>query len=235
MRTRTVARSLQAVVAEGVGVTVLALEGPAVQVHRGTGVVRDLHPLLVQQAGQAGVTASSSGVPRRRGSGIHPPQLGKTRVTCCGSGSGQAEARSSQRRSRSPVGWPRTNSAPVSAWQRITRSECRPPRISTGRSRKGEAGVPRRRRHRSRSASWSGPGVTDLRRSGPPDWYEEMHERQHKAHSSHRIRVEHGIAHLKNWHALARHLGRREHMDDTAQAIAPPSLRCPAANRARAR
>ncbi|XHM65318.1 transposase family protein [Streptomyces nigra] len=36
------------------------------------------------------------------------------------------------------------------------------------------------------------------------DWYEEMYERQRKAHSSRRIRVEHGIAHLKNWRALAR-------------------------------
>lgn len=53
-----------------------------------------------------------------------------------------------------------------------------------------------------------------------PDWYEEMHERRRKAHSSRRIRVEHGIAHLKNWPALTRHLGRREHMDDTVQAIA---------------
>ncbi|WP_327166826.1 transposase family protein [Streptomyces zaomyceticus] len=53
-----------------------------------------------------------------------------------------------------------------------------------------------------------------------PDWYEEMHERQRKAHSSRRIRVEHGIAHLKNWRALARHHGRREHMTDTIQAIA---------------
>ncbi|MEU0103564.1 transposase family protein, partial [Streptomyces sp. NPDC006267] len=53
-----------------------------------------------------------------------------------------------------------------------------------------------------------------------PDWYGEMHERQRKAHSSRRIRVEHGIAHLKNWRALARHLGRREHIDDTVQAIA---------------
>ncbi|MEV0781007.1 transposase family protein [Streptomyces sp. NPDC050428] len=52
------------------------------------------------------------------------------------------------------------------------------------------------------------------------DWYEEMYERQRKAHSSRRIRVEHGIAHLKNWRALARHLGRREHMSDTVQAIA---------------
>ncbi|MFF4763103.1 transposase family protein [Streptomyces sp. NPDC001292] len=31
-----------------------------------------------------------------------------------------------------------------------------------------------------------------------PDWYEEMYERQRKAHSSRCIRVEHGIAHLKN-------------------------------------
>lgn len=53
-----------------------------------------------------------------------------------------------------------------------------------------------------------------------PDWYEELHERQRKAHSSRRIRVEHGIAHLKNWRALARHPGRREHMDDTVQATA---------------
>ncbi|MET9674670.1 transposase family protein [Streptomyces sp. NPDC006482] len=53
-----------------------------------------------------------------------------------------------------------------------------------------------------------------------PDWYEKMHERQRKAHSSRRIHVEHGIAHLKNWRALARHHGRREHMTDTIQAIA---------------
>ncbi|MGI5353856.1 transposase family protein [Streptomyces sp. CA-252508] len=53
-----------------------------------------------------------------------------------------------------------------------------------------------------------------------PDWYEEMHERRRKAHSSRRIRVEHGIAHLKNWRALARHFGRREHMSDNIQAIA---------------
>ncbi len=53
-----------------------------------------------------------------------------------------------------------------------------------------------------------------------PDWYEEMYEHQRKAHSSRRIRVEHGIAHLKNWRALARHLGRREPMSDTVQAVA---------------
>ncbi|MFI0818540.1 transposase family protein [Streptomyces sp. NPDC021098] len=53
-----------------------------------------------------------------------------------------------------------------------------------------------------------------------PTWYEEMHERQRKTHSSRRIRVEHGIAHLKNWRALARHFGRREHTSDTVQAVA---------------
>ncbi|MFI8419939.1 transposase family protein [Streptomyces sp. NPDC085479] len=55
-----------------------------------------------------------------------------------------------------------------------------------------------------------------------PDWYEETRERQRKAHSSRRIRVEHGIAHMKNWRALARHLGRREHMSDMIQAVAGP-------------
>ncbi|MDX6347955.1 MAG: hypothetical protein QOF84_2745 [Streptomyces sp.] len=53
-----------------------------------------------------------------------------------------------------------------------------------------------------------------------PDWYEEIYERQRKAHSSRRIRVEHGIAHVMNWRALARHHSRREHMTDTIQAIA---------------
>ncbi|MEU5057490.1 MULTISPECIES: hypothetical protein [unclassified Streptomyces] len=47
-----------------------------------------------------------------------------------------------------------------------------------------------------------------------------MHERQRKAHSSHRIRVEHGIDHLKNWRSLARHHGRRERMSDIIQAVA---------------
>ncbi|GAA4561248.1 hypothetical protein GCM10023097_77520 [Streptomyces collinus] len=35
-----------------------------------------------------------------------------------------------------------------------------------------------------------------------------------------RVRFGHGIAPLKNWRALARHLGRREHTSDTVQAIA---------------
>ncbi|MET7379872.1 hypothetical protein ABZT08_13775 [Streptomyces sp. NPDC005526] len=53
-----------------------------------------------------------------------------------------------------------------------------------------------------------------------PGWYEERHELQRKAHSSRRIRVEHGIAHLKNWRSLARHHGRREHMSEIVQAVA---------------
>ncbi|MEU0689568.1 transposase [Streptomyces uncialis] len=57
-------------------------------------------------------------------------------------------------------------------------------------------------------------------KAAAPDWYEELHERRRKAHTSRRIRVEHGIAHLRNWQALARHLGRREHMSDTIQAVA---------------
>ncbi|MGC5344822.1 hypothetical protein ACPXCE_23820 [Streptomyces sp. DT24] len=48
----------------------------------------------------------------------------------------------------------------------------------------------------------------------------ETQERRRKAHSSRRIRVEHGIAHLKNSRALAGHPGRREHMDDSVQAVA---------------
>ncbi|MFH9862863.1 hypothetical protein [Streptomyces sp. NPDC017202] len=47
-----------------------------------------------------------------------------------------------------------------------------------------------------------------------------MHERRRTAHSSRRVRVEHGIAHPRNWQALARHLGRREHMSHTVQAVA---------------
>ncbi|MFB7757673.1 transposase family protein [Streptomyces sp. NPDC056121] len=57
-------------------------------------------------------------------------------------------------------------------------------------------------------------------KKNPPEWYEEMHERRRNAHSSCRIRVEHGIGHLKNWRSLARHHGRREHMSDIIQAVA---------------
>jgi hypothetical protein len=46
------------------------------------------------------------------------------------------------------------------------------------------------------------------------------HEAERRAHASQRIHVEHGISHLKNWRALSRHLGRREHLDTILRAIA---------------
>ncbi|MEU8497569.1 transposase family protein [Streptomyces lavendulae] len=57
-------------------------------------------------------------------------------------------------------------------------------------------------------------------KKNPLDWYEELYERQRKAYSSCRLRVEHGIAHLENWRALARDHGRRDHISCTIQAIA---------------
>ncbi|MEU9397990.1 transposase family protein [Streptomyces sp. NPDC048324] len=62
------------------------------------------------------------------------------------------------------------------------------------RCRISGAGSPDRRT-RGHTAS---PQVQEER----PDWYEEIHEQRRKAHSSRRIRVEHGIAHLKNWKSL---------------------------------
>ena len=46
------------------------------------------------------------------------------------------------------------------------------------------------------------------------------HEAERRAHSAQRIRAEHGISHLKNWRALSRHLGRREHLDTMLRAVA---------------
>jgi hypothetical protein len=46
------------------------------------------------------------------------------------------------------------------------------------------------------------------------------HEAERRAHSAQRIRVEHGISHLKNWRALSRHLGRREHLETVLPAVA---------------
>ncbi|MGW5354402.1 transposase family protein [Streptomyces sp. NPDC004031] len=51
-------------------------------------------------------------------------------------------------------------------------------------------------------------------------WLMAHHEQARFAHSSRRIPVEHGIAHLKNWRALARHHGHRHHLPDTVQAVA---------------
>ncbi|WP_260470746.1 transposase [Streptomyces sp. RP5T] len=81
-------------------------------------------------------------------------------------------------------------------------------------------------------AQTGGRVITPPRRTfkkNAPDWYEDMHERQRKAHSSRRIRVEHGIAHLKNWRALTRHLGRREHIRTPSKPLPPccPTSRPP--------
>ena len=46
------------------------------------------------------------------------------------------------------------------------------------------------------------------------------HEAERRAHASKRIRVEHGISHLKNWRALSRHLGRRDYLDVILRAVA---------------
>ena len=46
------------------------------------------------------------------------------------------------------------------------------------------------------------------------------HEAERRAHAAQRIRVEHGISHLKNWRALSRHLGRRDHLDTILSAVA---------------
>ncbi|WP_345593047.1 transposase [Streptomyces marokkonensis] len=57
-------------------------------------------------------------------------------------------------------------------------------------------------------------------RKNTPGWCEEVYERRRKAHSSRRIRVERGLAHLRTARALARPVGRRGHMSDTIQAVA---------------
>ncbi|MFD4483246.1 transposase family protein [Streptomyces sp. NPDC058471] len=51
-------------------------------------------------------------------------------------------------------------------------------------------------------------------------WLMAHHEAARFAHSSARIPVEHGIAHLKNWRALARHHSRRSNLPDTVRAVA---------------
>lgn len=51
-------------------------------------------------------------------------------------------------------------------------------------------------------------------------WLMRHHEAARKRHSSRRIRVEHGIAHMKNWRSLARHHGPRASFDEIVRAIA---------------
>ncbi|MFD9865602.1 transposase family protein [Streptomyces alboflavus] len=63
------------------------------------------------------------------------------------------------------------------------------------------------------------PPHRKFKKNAPP-WWKETFTQRRKDHSLRRIRVEHGIAHLKNWRTLARHHGRRELLDDTVQAIA---------------
>ncbi|WP_420037768.1 hypothetical protein ACN2WE_00375 [Streptomyces sp. cg28] len=58
------------------------------------------------------------------------------------------------------------------------------------------------------SAQTGGQVVTPPHRrckKNAPSWWEERFTHQRKAHSSRRIRVVHGIAHLKNWRTLSRH------------------------------
>lgn len=53
----------------------------------------------------------------------------------------------------------------------------------------------------------------------PPDELARWHT-ERKAQSSQRICVEHAIAEPKQWRPLQRYIGRREHFDQTALAIA---------------
>ena len=53
-----------------------------------------------------------------------------------------------------------------------------------------------------------------------PEWLAAEHDHSRFAHSSARTAVEHGIAHTKNRRAPARHLGRREVLDETIRAVA---------------
>ncbi len=46
------------------------------------------------------------------------------------------------------------------------------------------------------------------------------HEAEHRAHAAKRIRVEHGIGHLKNWRALSRQPGRCEHLETVLPTVA---------------
>lgn len=70
----------------------------------------------------------------------------------------------------------------------------------------GQVVTPTQKHHKKRLEAM--PGIAELRAA------------QRKAHARRRVPVEHGIAHLKNWRSLARHLGRREILDDTVRAIA---------------
>jgi hypothetical protein len=71
----------------------------------------------------------------------------------------------------------------------------------------GQVLTPTQRHHKKRLERM--PGIADIRAA-----------QRKAAHARRRVRVEHGIAHLKNWRSLARHFGRREILDDTVRAVA---------------
>ena len=70
----------------------------------------------------------------------------------------------------------------------------------------GQVIAPAPKHHKKRLENM--PGITELR------------DAQRKAHAHRRVRVEHTIAHLKNWRSLTRHHGRHPVLDDTIRAIA---------------
>ncbi len=75
-----------------------------------------------------------------------------------------------------------------------------------GAQTRGQVVTPTQKHHKKRLETM--PGIAELLAA------------QRKAHARRPVRVEHGIAHLKNWRSLARHLGRREILDDTVRAVA---------------
>ncbi len=75
-----------------------------------------------------------------------------------------------------------------------------------GAQTRGQVITPTLRHHKK--ALERMPGIAELRAA------------QRREHARRRVRVEHGIAHLKNWRSLARHLGRRETLHDTIRAVA---------------
>lgn len=75
-----------------------------------------------------------------------------------------------------------------------------------GAQTRGQVITPTLRHHKK--ALERMPGTADLRQA------------QRRDHARRRVRVEHGIAHLKNWRSLTRHLARRDSLDPTVRAVA---------------
>ncbi|WP_373290011.1 transposase family protein [Longimycelium tulufanense] len=75
------------------------------------------------------------------------------------------------------------------------------------------------------------------RRERMPD-ITKLRATQRKAHAARRIRVEHAIAHLKNWRALTHHHGRRDTLPATPSAPSPadsPTTNTPTTHGSRSR